>query len=142
MRLSLRARLRQWLRNWLGIEANYDLFANAIRRNGEEVIGRIEDLKEAVIDRDQQTRQFVSEAIQNLQQQLNDLASVDGPLAKPEKPSDPKPQQATAGHLRFTDRRRAYEFSKRGAKDTPVGQQIAENDRLIASGTRKADANG
>jgi hypothetical protein len=156
-------KLRAALRLWLGIDtaelnhevgklwdlhyegvklrAQRDDKLRTIEMGQEAVIERFNELNAAMAHVDEDLRRFVSEQVQSLQQQIDALTAFDGPLAKSDKKSpEPQPSQIMPGHVRFTDRKRRYEWEKRKPLETETGKQIAENERLINSGTRKEDA--
>jgi hypothetical protein len=112
---------------------------------GQDALAKgIEQMNAVITSTDLETRQFVSEAIQNLQQQITELGAPDSPLVKSAADHQGGTREATGqpfmpGHVRFSDRKRAYEASKRKPLETSTGKQIEENSRLIASGTRKTE---
>jgi len=120
-------KLRDWFFNWLGIDAI------------KAEIARIHTELPLINERLNKINGEMAAAIQNLQLQITALTSADGPIAHA-KPPEPEPVQMTRGMVRFSDRKRAYEASKRKPVETKAGKQIEENARLIASGTRKVDA--
>jgi hypothetical protein len=75
----------------------------------------------------------IDDILTSLQSQISALANSPESIA----PVKDEPSQIMPGHVRFSDRKRNYEASKRKPLITESGKQIAENSRLIASGTRK-----
>ena len=129
MHWKMRDKLRNWLRNLLGLTDDYQI---ATRRH-DELLKMITNLIVST-----PSHSDYSTAIQNLQDQIDNLQSIDSPLAKP-KPAEPDRSTILSGHIRFSDRKRQYEASKRVPLTTETGKQIEENHRLISSGTRKAE---
>jgi hypothetical protein len=122
------AKLRHYLRKWLGIATLDKLVDSELIETGR----RLDELEARPVPYD------YSASIQALQEQITSLQSIDSPLVKA-KPPDPEQSTILSGHVRFSDRKRAYEASKRLPLTTETGKQIEENHRLIASGTRKTE---
>ena len=123
---SLRLRLREWL----GVEEHDRMLMATVTDEG---------LKAALDKFRAETEAMIGETEQRLQAQITELGALDGPLAKPTaKPADTK-MQMDPGFVRFSDRKRQWEASKRKPLETSTGKQIEENHRLIASGTRKTE---
>ena len=118
MHWKMRDKLRNWLRNLLGLTDDYQI---ATRRH-DELLKMLRQLES-------HSTPDYSTAIQNLQDQIDSLQSIDSPLAKP-KPAEPDRSTILSGHIRFSDRKRQYEASKRVPLTTETGKQIEENHRL------------
>jgi hypothetical protein len=140
-------RLREWLRNWLGIKAESDAHASeyrTLRREMDEYEKRIDkklgELAELIGSFAETAQENLAETAQNLQTQITDLQSPDGPLAKPKpKAKDEDQNMVMPGHTRFSQRKREWERKHALPLKTETTKQIEENTRLIASGTRKTE---
>lgn len=142
--ISASLRLQYHLREWLGINVESERISKVQR----ELTSRIDKINQlgneakleatALVGEEGNARSIqIAIAVQSLQLQIDELSNKGVPDAKQENtPSNP----IMAGHTRFTDRKRQYEISKRKPLETETGKQIAENTRLIASGTRKTDS--
>jgi hypothetical protein len=151
-------RLVEKLRGWLEIEApqggRIDKFNKLMEQLNRRMIayetdcGDLIQLREklhtlelgqdALAQKDSELESLIGRTAQDLQSQITALGSVESPLAKV-KPPEEEPIQVMPGHQRWSDRKRAYEASKRKPLITQTGQQIADNARLIAAGVRKSD---
>ncbi len=150
-------KLRNWILNWLGVDASIASverrMKQAVQSAADELHGKIDATrKEAYAAISKHAEQLYAiesananavsriaqmeldgpQAIQALQEQITALGASP---SKP-KPGDDEPQMLS-GHVRFTDRKKQYEASKRVPPMNETGKQIAENVRLIASGARK-----
>jgi hypothetical protein len=145
----MRERLKQWLRDWLGITRHDDHqrkeIAGVERKLdalSAQLLGDPNSLvpnwKNDVSRELKQLRDDVDSATQNLQEQITELKLPDAVSHAKPKETDDK-VQIDPGFRRFSQRKRDYEQANRTPELTEVGRQIAENARLIASGTRQAD---
>lgn len=151
--------LRQGLRQWLGIEERivegeriiwnritevWDVHGELRQKLYDETTHLADLIKtldagmEGLNGADANLMKLISELSANLQSQISELKN--GPVASYGAHESPtEPVQMHAGHVRFSYRKRQYEAEHRRPISTEAGKQIAENARIIASGTRKTD---
>lgn len=146
---SVKWSLRLRLRRWLGVGESSGRI-DELARDVAKLRSQVQDVHQIYKDRfntldagmeglngaDANLMKLISELSANLQSQISELKN--GPLAiygAPESPTEPV--QMHAGHVRFSDKKRNWEAEHRRPISTEAGKQIAENARIIASGTRK-----
>lgn len=146
---SVKWNLRLRLRRWLGVGESSGRI-DELARDVAKLRSQVQDVHQIYKDRfttldagmerlnasDDSLEKLIASTAQDLQGQISDITSPDGPIAQA-KPLAEEPVQMHAGHVRFSDRKRQYEADHRRPISTEAGKQIAENARIIASGTRK-----
>jgi hypothetical protein len=157
--------LRTRLRNWLGVAAYEQDIQNGFadlrtrlqnaERDNEQLAKDLNESERGLYEKletleagqnglereGKRLEGLIRETTEGLQAQIVELGSTSGPLVNaPKKFADEPKTLIDPGFVRFSDRKRQYEASKRRPLETATGKQIEENRRLIASGTRKADA--
>jgi hypothetical protein len=154
--MQLLERFRQWFRNWLGIKPELQLvdaqehwtLCDDVKRLDSDLGAcgeRINQLQEsfrtldagmtALNEKDLALERQIGESIQALQIQLTEFNRQ---LPKITIGPDPAEVEIMGGHRRFSDRKKDYEAKHRKPVLTETAKQIADNQRKIASGERKA----
>lgn len=146
---SVKWSLRLRLRRWLGVGESSERI-DELAKDVAKLRSQVQDVHQIYKDRfttldagmerlnasDCSLEKLIASTAQDLQGQISEIISPDGPIAQTRPPAE-EPVQMHAGHVRFSDRKRQYEAEHRRPISTEAGKQIAENARIIASGTRK-----